>query len=404
MSTLEPTEATSITECGNRLRQWMSYCQETGTSLRSEAESAVAVWKWSRWWMWNPTPYWFQRNAYPIGKESRKPAASPDEHRFQTGFDAQGRVRVERCYSDAVRDTRRLYNETIVRHEADRVLLARFGYSADKKLERVSCCLTLEGRAILNCSTAPDAPNLRMWFERFDWRNPGEVRVYAGSQEAPGAPVRILAGVETVKFDTDGRALSVVKEEPDQRPWIKWTRPKKGVSIAALGRRVCSALKQRIVQVLKNWQAPGRVYCVAISYDDEGNNVFLPSVGVGLESEREKWKAEQPEKLKQYMWNPAEFANFASNDLNPDLPGLEEDVKILNQLVSEQDAGAKAVKLIRKLAKELGAEVDWSQVLPVTSDFCVYSVGTEMSDFEADLKACVGARRFKQLQRGGLIP
>jgi len=403
MDVPEQADEQALSECGQQLRNWMTSCQENGNAVRESAASAVVEWKWSRFWMWHPAPFWFQRGGYPKGKAFRTAPESPEYHHFQTGFDAEGRVRVERSYIEIVRDSKRWYSETVVQHEADQILSARFDHSPEKKLNGVSCCLLRDGLVRLECNTAPAAANSRIWFKQFDWRTPGELRVYNGSQEGPDRPFEMAADVVIVSLDVAGRPLSVRKEVPGRETWIQWVRPKKGTSIAALGHRVTQALKQRIIQTLRTWKAPGPAYCVAISYDDEGNDVFLPSLGVGLESERSAWAAEGTEKLKRYMWNPAEFANYASAELDPELPGLEEDVRMLNQLVMEKDAGEKAVRLVRRMARELATEVDWPSVMDVTDDFMVFCVGLELSQLEADLKACLGTARFKALQRGGLI-
>ena len=47
-----------------------------------------------------------------------------------------------------------------------------------------------------------------------------------------------------------------------------------------------------------------------MAYDDEGNDTLPPTIGIGLESERQRWKTEHGKRAKDVVWNPAEFHHY----------------------------------------------------------------------------------------------
>lgn len=333
----------------------------------------------------------------------KQPPAEPDSCHFQTGLDAQGSVRVERVYTSIKRDDGRWYDETIYEHFPDRIELAGYHYYPPRDLKWFNCHWVVGGRVVLVGHYAINAGQTKIWFEHYDWSKPGSVRIERDDLDDLVHGVDIKGIYELAVLDDQGKLLEFRQEQPGHKPWIKWRRPVRGQSITALSPNVAEAVKAAIIEVVKNWQTPERAYCLAISYDDEGNDLFPPTIGIGLESERSRWAVQHGERLKEFVWNPAEFANFATAPLSVELSDMKEDVRMLNQLISEQGAYAKGIRVIRKVAAELG-KLDWSKMLDITGDFVVYSVGTELADLEADLRACIGAKKLAALKKANLIP
>lgn len=390
----------NVDACRRQFDEWVRQARGSGSAIREAAKAAVIEWKWSNFWMWSPLPFWFESGGYPRGRAFKEPPQKPDYHHIATGFDAEGRVRVERLYTDIMREEVRWYEDTIFEYHEDRIAWATYAHAPTRDLEDAHCAWLVDGQVVLvGHHAVRSMDQAKTWFEHYDWSVRGKLRI--DRNDLDDSEHRGMHQVADV--DDQGRLLEFRQEQPGCEPWIKWRRPSRGVSVESIGRKVLAELKTRIVEALRNWKGPGPAYCLAISYDDEGNDMFPPNIGVGLDAERKQWAAEHPDDLRYYLWNPAEFSNFATDELYLGLPGLEEDVRMLNQLIAENDACDEGVRMIRSLAADLG-KLDWSRTLSITDDFMVFSVGTELAALEADLMACLGDKKLNSLKKADLIP
>src|SRR5512138_2064906 len=66
---------------------------------RRLAEAAVRDWRWATSSWFDPRPLFFEQHAWPLGRPLRAPPARP-EGRVCCGFDADGRVVVEREFNE----------------------------------------------------------------------------------------------------------------------------------------------------------------------------------------------------------------------------------------------------------------------------------------------------------------
>ena len=370
-----------------QLEAWFARAESEGPELRIGAANSVQDWKWSKWWLWNPQPFWFERGNYARGKPFKQAPESPEYHHFCTGFDELGRVSVERQYSEIERQGKRWFGETVFVHAPGMVFQAEYDHSPEKELKAARVHWLEEGQAKLSGHMT----RRKTWFEEFDWSTDGRLVL--------------------TRSDVDGHVIDVdydfarnpveVRQTNAGRTSVIWQRRQPKQTISALGRVVTDALVQRVVQRLKAWSQPEPAWCLALSYSDDGNAIFPPLLGVGFESERRAWLAGK--NAATYLWNPAEYRCFDPEELSLDLPGMDAQVRMLNQLIADKDAGDKGVALVRRVAKEL-RELDWSELMDVADDFVVFSVGTELVELEKDLKNAFGAKRFKELKKDGLVP
>jgi hypothetical protein len=66
----------------------------------------------------------------------------------------------------------------------------------------------------------------------------------------------------------------------------------RGVSVKSLKQTIRTRLVALVPEVVAQAGINETIYCVALAYDGEGNDVLPPVLGIGLESERRRWQNE----------------------------------------------------------------------------------------------------------------
>jgi hypothetical protein len=167
----------------------------------------------------------------------------------------------------------------------------------------------------------------------------------------------------------------------------------KGVTIKSLKETIRSRLLALIPEVVVSAKIQEPVYCVALAYDGEGNDVLPPIIGIGLESERLKWLAEDRKGAWRLIWNPAEFHHYEKSHTQLEDDDLEEACDYLNSKIAEQDSAAQAIKLLVQVAAALN-NASWSTDVQRTPDFVVYAVDFELKSLRKNFKTCLPHERF----------
>jgi hypothetical protein len=199
---------------------------------------------------------------------------------------------------------------------------------------------------------------------------------------------------------TKNRHLYFIRRDGSRR--LSGQPVPKGLTVKSLAETVRKRLMAVIPEVITAARIAEPVYCLALAYDSEGNDMLPPCLGIGLESERAKWAAEPRDDPWLMIWNPAEFFHYQKPHINLNDDELDEACDYLNQLLSERSSQAPAKKLIHSVTAEL-AQIDWSRQLKTTPDFVVYAVDFELADLKKNLKAFVPLERLTALKKAGYL-
>jgi hypothetical protein len=141
---------------------------------------------------------------------------------------------------------------------------------------------------------------------------------------------------------------------------------------------------------------------VALAYDDEGNDVLPPIIGIGLESERKRWLAQHGQEARQWIWNPAEFHHYEKSHTQFCDDELEEACDYLNSALAERGSTNPAIKLLVEVATELNS-IPWPARGHRTDDFVVYAVDFELGSLRKNLKTSLPPERFAVLKSKKLL-
>lgn len=176
----------------------------------------------------------------------------------------------------------------------------------------------------------------------------------------------------------------------------------KGITVKSLKETVRQRLIESVPQTVEAANLDEPIYCVALVYDDEGNDALPPSVAIGVDSERQGWKARHGKCAKEFVWNPAEFTHYEKPHTQLDNEALEEACDYLNGKWSESGSTAPAAKLLMEVAAELN-RVDWPVSVRRTTDFVAYAIGLEGSGLKKSLKAGLNPEKLAKLKADGWL-
>ncbi len=372
--------------------------REAYNALKESTESLVVSWRYSQGQLWSYNPIVWDTLT-------EEEVADPGQAEYAYGYDAEGRVVCIRQFTiehagklapsgrvEIVR-TQRVYNEHFILHRPGLMEISEYATLREpagaKELTSVYEVRTENGRIVEKAELRKDSFD----HDRYFWE--GERLKVAQSLDESGKTT-----CET-EWEADGTSKIYQIRKDGSRFWRDEPLPK-GVTVKSLAGIVRQRLLELIPQTVKAAGLEEPAYCVALAYDGEGNDVLGPHLGIGLDSERQKWLKEHGEEAWQFIWNPAEFANYEKSHTQLEADDLYQASEWLNRALADRGSLAPAIKLLVEVAAEL-EKLDWSRLIQTTPDFVVYAVDFELADLRKNLKQIVRPGKLAALKRAKLI-
>jgi hypothetical protein len=325
-------------------------------------------WEWYGDDAYDLRPYWYERNRYPRGRRlERRPALSEDV--VQYGFDDAGGMVVKREFSGFLGgrpmfEARRTYldgaiEEVGVDGDGTNVYVHRYLFEDDLLRTFISTARHGQGR------------------EEYVYTD-GRVTSIDASHD--GRPYQKFA----IEYDEAGRLQRI------ETTWLQgrahtvttYRRPPAGFTIDVQCRAVVAMLVERVPAAVAREQISEPAYCLALVY---GGESCMPLLGIGLESERQAWLAD--EDATELMWNPAEFEHYDTDAVGMDDPAFRDSADLLDQELGLAGESDRVRVMLLEVAHALN-QYDWSRMLPTTADFIVYPVDDELADLDRNLAEC----------------
>jgi hypothetical protein len=147
-------------------------------------------------------------------------------------------------------------------------------------------------------------------------------------------------------------------------------------------RAVQAELVAQVPRAVQDLGIEAAAYCVVLVYAND----YDPSdvtIHVGLEKDRQDYLAAGED--EDVIWSPADMAC----DTDVDMSAVKDTARLLRQELTLSSV-AMSREVVRAVAAFL-AEFGWQAVMPVTDDFVVFAVDTEMEDLEQNLAAAAVA-------------
>ena len=176
----------------------------------------------------------------------------------------------------------------------------------------------------------------------------------------------------------------------------------KGVKAKVLEERIRKGLVKGAYAMVSKAGIKETIYCLVLAYSGEGNDVFPPSLGIGLESERQKWLKQHGKEARHIIWNPENFFHHGKPHTEVDDEDYDEACDWYSIAMQQRSSDAAALKLINEIAAGL-AKLNWSRAARITDDFVVFAVDLEGGDLQKNMKKSVPAAVLQKLKAGGLL-
>jgi hypothetical protein len=330
-------------------------------------------------WEYYPERVW---NLRPGDEVSMKPVAKRDAD-YAYGYDAAGRVVVIQ-YNIKIFGKKRP-DEEFLRYSKNKIEVSDF---RDGSLRGVETGTLKNGQVVRVSSVGSDSSSV----EDYEWEGDRPTRMLRHWNNEKSA-------IEFINDKLKGwEARFRVKPDGTRRPLDL----PKGVTVKSLAEKIRKHLVKGVHAMVSKARIKEPIYCVVLGYSGEGNAVFPPSIGIGLESERQKLLKKLGSEAKHVIWNPEEFFHHGKPHTEINDEDYQEACEWYSEAISDRSSDAAALKLINEIAAEL-AKLKWSHVARVTDDFIVFAVDLEGGDLEKNMKKTVAAPVLQKFKSGGLL-
>jgi hypothetical protein len=356
-------------------------------ALKRDCEARVVSWRWASDHVYEPCPLYFMTRGFKPGRLLKQTPKRID-NKYEYGYDEGGTVQVERQYIDFSSDAeRRWFYETFYVRRGPAIEGMGFDYHPDKKARFFHRGDYDErGRLMFWRSWASGGASR----DAYTWEGERVVRIdseYARADNS-GAIGPLLPYINYgVEYAADGDLQKIVAhwqrrpDHPRESSNVVYQRLPATQTLDGLLATLLPALKEAIVQRIRAARVSGPVYSLALPWDPGQYDSLPPSIGLGLDGERQSWLEKEGKHARRMIWNPAEYENF----LEIPTATFEETLRAVNQELRLKEAWQRAERMLNDLARELG-RMDWSGVMQTTDDFVAYAVDLGLTRIRRNLK------------------
>jgi hypothetical protein len=377
---------------GNDLNGVLKVAQKQYAQRKADAESRVARWAYFFNEAHDLRPFYFER----FGIKPGRPLRTATRKAFAYGFDAAGQLAVVRQPKSREESA---YEEFFVRESPRRTSSVAYATGSGHKVYYATR-YDFDPRGRLIASDVLNAGGRDQFTERYAYRNGRLSEIEAVARSGNDRTTHRF-DVQHDSVDGEFKVLRRYWDHLERFLPIHWN-PAKAPTLESLGETIRTRLMERIPKVIAKAKVREPAYCIVLAYD-AANDELPPMIGVGLESERQRWVASKGAKAaSSLMWNPAEFLRYEDGTLSLNDDELTEACQTFCQIALSKSDLHSAVRLLCNVAGELGRR-DWRGSLRVTDDFVVFPVDLEGDDLRKNMKACVPTAKLKRLKAQGFI-
>jgi hypothetical protein len=357
----------------------------TYAEAKREAEASVVRWEWATFTRHSLEPAYFEIHKHRPGNLLAGEPAPPTSGARAHGFDAEGRLCVERQQTEF---PGRFYETFYARRDGG-IARRHFGYGPEKEPIN-SAFFELEGERVVRIDTVY-ASGTHM-AESFTYDATG--RVASVERRGPGT----IHDFRDLEWNTDHIAR-VYWRYPDGRRSLYYERAKREDTLARRRGRLTEGLVSAILRALERSPPDAEIYAVALWWcAAEYQNRFPPNVAIGTSTQRDEFLATDRERAKDFLWSPPEWCNELGVELDPE---LERICDAVSQDVWQNDLQEEADALVASVAAELGKR---PLPVPAAKDVVAYAVRVDAAENAAhQLSRQLTPARRAAFEKSGML-
>ncbi len=362
---------------------------ERYAELKARLEAEVVRWQWSTFDVHSLEPFYFERHRFGRGRILDAPPEEPESGNVESGFDAAGRVVVERGYTSV---PGRFY-ETFYEFGDGEVDKYHYDYDPGKALIHLAR-FRFNGERLVELEHRYRGRGRR--HERFEWEGQRLERVVVDHDEN--------SHVDEFSYDSAGELTCIEWLYANGQRSKTFERVTE--TLPSLFEKLEAHLLEAIPRTLSALKPVEPIYAIALWLDMEAyEHVLPPGLAVGYESERGAFlERHGPERAKDYLYNPAEWRSFDTSEL--EYRAADAELLVLaaaaNQLIWQNDQFDRAREHVDELARKLN-RVDWAARLAVTDDCVVFPIDMACGDAIEEIERVAPAGKAALLRARGLI-
>lgn len=370
--------------------------QKVYRNAKASCEDRVTRWEWATDEMLFLEPFEALKSQHSVGKWSSK-GQRDMRHQYEHGFDESGSLCVVRAWSGAQ------FGETFVLTLPGCTEVLRYD-DHDKKpigltriLPNAKCTSRIErvgvgGHGIEDYSYGEAEILMTSLLRHYNRRsNQLIIRNYEYHYDELGRICKIDATEQV-----SGNSVPITS-------YVLYERPQKSETTRSLLIAIESLLISSILDILRRAAIAPKVYCLLLVYDKE-NHLLPPELALGEDRLRRAAVEKHGAHANQYIWNPADFAIFASEELSLDRDEkLSRACRLVNQELHGKTAFSDCISMLNRVAAIL-MKANWQGILNCTDDFVVVATDLEAGDdLSTNIKRSVPVDLRKRLKRDGLL-
>jgi len=356
--------------------------------VEQDAKAQVVRWQWYDGPAMDPRAFHAQRErrepGEPLAKEPAQKIGA-----WHWGFDAQDRPRVG--YEHLFKEI----SSTLVYQFDDAGAARAIEFSNRGSAPQVWAITEILGPYDRPTGTTRHERDAKI-LENYSYQGERIVAIEMIRQCPPGEEV--FRRKWTVQHGEDGQ-VTVQRESSAARETIEPVAAKElEAFVEKVEERIAKVMMDAAKKAKVGKQRP--IYCLILAYDASTPFSLPPMPALGLEQQRKKWKQEHGRRAKDYVWNPAEFELYETDELKISDPQLEKDCRRLCH--TWKGSMAKVRALLNRVAKSL-AQGKWPASVDRTDDFVVFAVELEGGDRARNMKETVNSKVLATLKSDGWL-
>lgn len=374
-----------------RLEEMAARAERDYAGIKADAERRVVRWEWADFARYSLNPAYFEGMKFTRGKVIPG-EPNPPEGAFGYGYDAKGRIVVERQQTEFPG----LEHETFYEHEADGIRAYRFDYFTEKEWQAVDWFALQDGRAIAVESLSYQG---NAFGERYQYNEKGHM-IHHEQVQYNGSSAEVTLRHE-LEYDAKGRIDRIYRYFGNGPRELHYERATPKMSLKARKKELLRGLTAAIIDGMRNAAITDEVYVLVVRYSETAlANMLPPCIGLNTVPERERLLREHPEDL-QYLWNPCEWLPNHC-DMIYHLPP---DVEALCAAVNQDIWQNERYEHVRLFLNELLVAL-YKANLPIRrcEDFAAIGLIVEDGGCDVQVKEQMPARVRNSFMKKGWLP
>lgn len=359
-------------------------------TIKAEAEARVVRWLWASFDVHSYEPAYFEINKFPRGK-LLPGEPDPPTHAIGYGYDAQGRVVVERRQTEFPGHV----GETFYLHEPHGIMQFLYdSYTPEKRWIAVTWFAMRDGRVVAKHSVYNGGARTTT----YQYNDRGQmVRRECRGIDALGEKIDDWRELE---YDEKGKIVRIYWCYPDGRRILHFERATRKTSLKARKRELLEGLTAAIIEAIRQTAVTDEVYVLALRYFDAHDEHIPPLISLNTVPERERLMREHGDYGLEAIWNPCEWQpQWQELDVKLS-PELEAMCKSANEDIWQNEQEQRALMFLVQLARTLN-KVE----LPIrrADGFVCVVLAPEVGNMAAQVSEQITAKTRKKLRQGGWL-